>query len=42
MYIMVQFLGIKNQREKKKVLYIYTDDDDNARIIRLYIVIELM
>ena len=41
MYIIVQFLGIKTLREKQG-LNIYTDDDDNALIIRLYIVIELI
>ena len=38
MYIMIQFLGIINLREKQG-LNIFTDDDD-VLIIRLYIVIE--
>ena len=41
MFIIVQFLGIKNLREKQG-LNVSTDDDDNALIIRLYIVIELI
>ena len=41
MYIIVQFLGIKNLREKQG-LNVSTDDDDNALIIRLYIIIELI
>ena len=38
---MVQLFGIKNLIEKQR-LNICTDNDDNAVIIRLYIVIDLI